>query len=265
MNTYPEVDGGMMEPALHRSSTLAREDLRVTRSERMSSRVLIVEDEREIADLLAAYVERGGFEVARATNVQDAIRVHAQFRPDLMLLDIGLPGGDGLDVLTTVRRRFDTPVIMVTALDDDVTKLSSLRIGADDYVVKPFNPSEVVERIRAVLRRAHGQTGRRTLNVGELMVDMDARVVTCRGSDGGEDQRLPLTPTEFEILAHMARQPRRAFTRAELLEAAAPDSDAYDRVVDSHLSKLRQKLMAAGCSDMIEPVRGIGYRLWPDS
>lgn len=230
----------------------------------MSARILVVEDEQEIAELLVAYLERGGFEVSRASTVTDAIRVHAQFRPDLMLLDIGLPGGDGLDVLTSVRRRFDTPVIMVTALDDDVTKLSSLRIGADDYVVKPFNPSEVVERVRAVLRRAQGATGRRALNIGSLVIDLDSRVVTCRKGSGAEGERLSLTPTEFEILAHMARQPRRAFTRAELLEAVAPDSEAYDRVIDSHLSKLRQKLNAAGCADMIEPVRGVGYRLWHD-
>ncbi len=181
-----------------------------------------------------------------------------------MLLDIGLPGGDGLDVLTAVRRRFDTPIIMVTAQDDDITKLSSLRIGADDYVVKPFNPAEVVERVRAVLRRSQGSTQRRTLNFGPLLIDTDARVATCRSAEDSEETRLPLTPTEFEILVHMARQPRRAFSRGELLEAASPDSDAFDRVVDSHVSKLRQKLIAAGCADMIEPVRGIGYRLWPD-
>ncbi len=231
----------------------------------MTDRILIVEDEREIAELLAAYVERAGFEVVKAGTVPDAIRAHAQSNPVLMLLDIGLPGGDGLDVLTTIRRRADTPVIMITAHDDEVTKLSSLRIGADDYVVKPFNPSEVVERIRAVLRRAQGATNRRTLSVGTLLIELDARVVSCRNADGDEPVRIPLTPSEFEILAHMARQPRRAFSRAELLEAASPDSDAYDRVVDSHLSKLRQKLAAAGCIDMIEPVRGMGYRLWPAS
>ena len=230
----------------------------------MSHRILIVEDEEEIADLLAAYVARAGFEVSRATNVQAAIRDHAQIRPDLVLLDIGLPGGDGLEVLTTVRRRFDTPVIMVTARDDELTKLSSLRIGADDYVVKPFNPSEVVERIRAVLRRAEGAMGRRSLSVGRLVIELDARIVLCRGDHGAADVRLPLTPTEFEILAHMARQPRRAFSRTEILEAASPDSEAYDRVVDSHLSKLRQKLATAGCAGMIEPVRGLGYRLWSD-
>ena len=228
----------------------------------MSNRILIVEDETEIADLLAAYVRRAGYEVSRAANVQDALRDHAQIRPDLVLLDISLPGGDGVEVLTTIRRRFDTPVIMVTALDDEVTKLSSLRIGADDYVVKPFNPSEVVERIRAVLRRVQGGTGRRAFSVGDLHIDLDSRIASCRRNQG--EQRLPLTPTEFEVLAFMARQPRRAFSRAEILQAVAPDSEAYDRVVDSHLSKLRQKLAAAGCARMIEPVRGVGYRLWSE-
>lgn len=231
----------------------------------MMAKILIVEDEREIAELLTAYLQRGGFEVARATSVQDAIRTHAQFQPDLVLLDLGLPGGDGLDVLTAVRRRMDTPVIMVTALDDEVSKLSSLRIGADDYVVKPFNPNEVVERVRAVLRRSQGASDRRSLMVGSLVIELDARVVTCRAGEGEEPVRLSLTPTEFQILAHMARHPRRAFSRTELLEAASPDSEAYDRVIDSHLSKLRQKLASAGCVDMIEPVRGLGYRLWPDS
>lgn len=230
----------------------------------MSARILIVEDERDIADVLVAYVERAGFSALRAATVTDAINSHGRDQPDLVLLDIGLPGGDGIEVLTAIRRRKDTPVIMLTALDDDVSKLSSFRIGADDYVVKPFNPSEVVERIRAVLRRMRGANNHRLLSVGPLDIDVDARVV-MRRDENGEGTRLNLTPTEFEILAHMARHPRRAFSRAELLDAAAPDSDAYDRVVDSHLSKLRQKLGAAGCADMIEPVRGIGYRLWPGS
>jgi two-component system response regulator AdeR len=228
----------------------------------MTDRILIVEDEREIAEILTLYVENAGFEVARATSFQEAVRQHAQFQPDLMLLDIGLPGGDGLDVLGSVRRRVDTPVIMVTAVDDEVTKLSSLRIGADDYVVKPFNPSEVVERIRAVLRRTRGASARRLLNVGPIEIDLDAHTATC--GPAGQRARLPLTPSEFGILAHLATSPRRAFSRAELLEAVSPDSDAYDRVVDSHVSNLRQKLVAIGCPDLIEPVRGIGYRLWAE-
>ena len=228
----------------------------------MSDRILIVEDEREIAEVLALYVENGGFTVARATTFQEALRQHGQFQPDLVLLDIGLPGGDGIEVLTAMRRKVDTPVIMVTAVDDEVTKLSSLRIGADDYVVKPFNPSEVVERIRAVLRRARGATARRVLTLGLLEIDCDARSATV--VEGGGRTRLQLTPSEFGILAHMARHPRRAFSRAELLDAVSPDSEAYDRVVDSHVSNLRQKLAASGCADMIEPVRGVGYRLWLD-
>lgn len=230
----------------------------------MSGRILIVEDEREIGDILALYLDKGGYQTQRAFSVSEAIRLHAQFRPDLVLLDIGLPGGDGLEVLTTIGNRAGTPVIMVTALDDDGSKLSSLRMGADDYVVKPFNPAEVVERVRAVLRRAQGTSPHRTIGIGNLVVDIDAHAVLRRADDGSGLERLPLTPTEFQIFAHMARQPRRAFTRMELLDAAAPDSDAYDRVVDSHLSKLRAKLNAVGCGDMIEPVRGVGYRLWPE-
>lgn len=228
----------------------------------MNGRIFIVEDEHLIADELEDCVSQAGYQTAHAANADEAIRTHERFRPDLMLLDIGLPGGDGLSVLATIRRRFDTPVIIITGQDDEVTKLAALRVGADDYIIKPFNPSEVVERVRAVLRRAQAQGMRRVINVGELIVDMDARIVTCRGTDGNEDRRLSLTPTEFDLLAHMARQPKRAFGRNELLEAVAPDSEAYDRVIDSHLSKLRQKLNAAGCSDVIEAVRGLGYRLW---
>lgn len=228
----------------------------------MKQPILIVEDEQEIAEVLIAYVTRAGFDVARAASVEEAIRMHAQLRPQLVLLDIGLPGGDGIEVLTAIRRRFETPVIMVSAVQDDITRLSSLRIGADDYILKPFNPAEVVERIRAVLRRAQGMIGQRTLAVGRLLVELDERLATYRDEEADRETLLPLTPTEFAILAHMARQPRRAFSRSELLEAVSPESDAFDRVIDSHLSKLRQKLTAAGCTDMIESVRGVGYRLW---
>lgn len=227
----------------------------------MAETVLIVEDDPEIANVLAAYARRAGYEVAWAAGVVEALRLHGSHAPDLVLLDIGLPGGDGLDVLTEVRRRGDTPVIMVTAVDDDAAKLDSLRGGADDYVVKPFNPSEVIERVRAVLRRSG--SARRVLSVGGVSIDLAARTVCCRGADGAVE-RPTVTPTEFAILAHMAQQPRRAFTRAELLDAAAPGSEAFDRVVDSHLSKLRAKLAQAGCAGLIEPVRGIGYRLWPE-
>jgi two-component system response regulator AdeR len=227
----------------------------------MVAKILVVEDEREIADLLVAYIERAEMQVLRATSVSEAIMIHGQNAPDLVLLDIGLPGGDGLDVLAAIRRRSGTPVIMLTAQGDDVSKLSSFRIGADDYVVKPFNPAEVIERIRAVLRRANGEREPKRLSCGPLSIDLEARLVSCVDGEHAH-RRLNLTPTEFDILAHMARYPRRAFSRAELLEAAAPGSEAFDRVIDSHLSKLRQKLVSVGCKDIIEPVRGVGYRLW---
>lgn len=230
----------------------------------MSDLILIVEDDRDIADLLIAYADRAGFQTSWAANVGDAVQLHARLRPALVMLDIGLPGGDGIDVLTAIRRRDDTPIIMITAVDDDVTKLMSFRIGADDYVIKPFNPSEVIERARAVLRRARGAASARTLVAGNLRIDLDARLAELQLRGGAETLPLALTPTEFEILAHMARQPRRAFSRAELLDAAAPESEALDRVIDSHISKLRAKLSAAGLAGMIQPVRGIGYRLAPD-
>ncbi|OWK28479.1 response regulator [Sphingomonas mucosissima] len=231
----------------------------------MSELILIVEDDRDIADLLIAYARRAGFRTSWAANVGDAVQLHAQMRPALVMLDIGLPDGDGIDVLTAIRRRDDTPIIMITAVDDDVTKLMSFRVGADDYVMKPFNPSEVIERARAVLRRVQGATRARTLVAGDLSIDLDARLAEVRTDDGSQPLPLALTPTEFQILAHMARQPRRAFSRAELLEAAAPESEALDRVIDSHISKLRIKLSAAGLVGMIQPVRSVGYRLAPNS
>lgn len=229
----------------------------------MASRILVVEDEREIADLILAYLERDGFIAWRVATATEASRIHDRERPDLVLLDIGLPGGDGVDLLRALRMRGDTPVIMVTARDDDATKLASLRIGADDYVVKPFNPSEVVERVRALLRRANGGAARRALGMGPLEIDLEAQVVSYAAGDGGR-RRLALTPTEYALLSHMTHQPRRAFSRAELLAAVSPDSDAFDRVIDSHISNLRAKLAAHDLDRVLEPVRGVGYRLWLD-
>ncbi len=226
--------------------------------------ILIVEDEPQISRILCSYLEREGYRTVTAQDGEVALIHHQSLKPDLVLLDVGLPKRDGFSVLADLRARGMTPVIMTTARAEDLDKLSALRIGADDYVVKPFNPAEVVERVRAVLRRAQGTSPSRTISIGSLVVDLNAHAVLRRADDGSGLERLPLTPTEFQIFAHMARQPRRAFTRMELLDAASPDSDAYDRVVDSHLSKLRAKLNAVGCGDMIEPVRGVGYRLWPE-
>lgn len=225
----------------------------------MTALVLIAEDEPEIAEILGAYLSREGFRTASAADGRVALDLHAALKPDLVLLDVGLPKVDGWTVLGELRRRGETPVIMITALDQDIDKLQALRIGADDYVVKPFNPVEVVARAKAVLRRAGGGGAARVLRVGRLELDLESYVARSLGS--GRDEKLTLTLTEFRILAHMARSPTRVFSRGELADACLNGQDVLERTVDSHLSKLRRKLDDAGAADLLQGVRGVGYRL----
>ncbi|WP_280188672.1 response regulator [Delftia sp. PS-11] len=226
--------------------------------------VLVVEDEPGIASVLTAYLERDGLRSRMAQDGQEALQLFRQLRPDLVLLDIHLPGMDGIDVLRAIRDEGQTPVIMVTALADDVDKLLALRLGADDYVVKPFNPPEVVARVRAVLRRtqARKSPAPAPIRVGPIEIDAEAHSAVVY-DEAGRAQPLPLTLTEFRLLACLAAQPRRCFSRSHLIEHCLPESDALERVIDSHLSKLRRKLQLAGQEGLIETVRGIGYRLWP--
>jgi two-component system response regulator AdeR len=178
-------------------------------------------------------------------------------KPDLVLLDIMLPEMDGMEVLRRIRGEGNTPVIMVTARTEDLDKLLGLELGADDYISKPFSPREVVARVKAVLRRSiAAETSKGVLRVGLLEVDTE-RVLAKAGQ-----QRLDLTPTEFRLLETLARVPGRAFSRMELLEAALPESDALERVVDVHMKNLRRKLEGAGAPYLLETVRGVGYRLW---
>lgn len=221
--------------------------------------ILIVEDEPEIAEILEAYLARDGFRTVRAGDGVTALQHHRMLRPDLVVLDVKLPKADGFEVLAELRRRGDTPVIMATALAEDLDKLSALRIGADDYVVKPFNPLELVARARAVLRRTQARSARDLLRLGPLEIDPQAYAVAVVGET--ESRSLDLTLTEFRLLEHMARAPRKVFSRAELLDACLPDGDALERTVDSHVSNLRRKLEAAGALDLLEGVRGVGYRL----
>lgn len=225
----------------------------------MSALVLIAEDEHEIADIIRAYLEREGYRTIHAGNGQIALEFHRALRPDIVLLDVSMPKQDGWEVLSELRRRGSTPVIMITALDQDIDKLQALRIGADDYVVKPFNPVEVVARVKAVLRRSGGGENAAVLRAGPVEIDTDAhmaRVVT-----EGETVHLALTLTEFRLLVHMARAPTRVFTRGDLVDACLPGGDALDRTVDSHVSKLRRKLEEAGVEGIPVGVRGVGYRL----
>ena len=224
--------------------------------------ILIVEDEPQIADILVAYFAREGFRTVTAGNGDLALQHHQMLSPDLVVLDVKLPRRDGFEVLAALRARGSTPVIMATAMGEDLDKLSALRIGADDYVVKPFNPVEVVARAKAVLRRTQGGgTAAALLRVAGLTVDMSAHSASLQTGDGPA-QALNLTLTEFRMLSFMARSPRKAFSRAELLDACLPpDGEAIERTVDSHVSKLRKKFEAAGGQGWLEGVRGVGYRL----
>jgi two-component system response regulator AdeR len=223
--------------------------------------ILIAEDDADITAILEAYLAREECRTVTASNGTLAAQHHRMLQPDLVILDIGLPALDGFGVLAEIRRRGDTPVIMVTARAEDLDKLSALRIGADDYVVKPFNPLEVVARVKAVLRRTSGAVaGERLQRWGAI--EIDANAYAARVADGACRWRaLDLTLTEFRLLAHMIRTPKKAFSRAELLDACMPDSDALERTVDSHIANLRRKLEAAGLDGYCQGVRGIGYRL----
>lgn len=225
--------------------------------------ILIAEDEPEIADILAAYLARGGLRTLHAADGRRALELHLSLKPDLILLDVQMPQVDGWQVLAEVRHRGDTPVIMLTAMDQDIDKLTGLRIGADDYVVKPFNPAEVVARTQAVLRRSMSRGGRedrRVLRAAPFEIDLDDHEV--RVLIEKQQHALVLTLTEFKLLAHLARAPKRVFSRAELLATCLPEGDALERTVDSHISKLRKKLEDVGVKGIPVGVRGVGYRLW---
>ncbi|AHK45459.1 MULTISPECIES: response regulator [Ensifer] len=220
--------------------------------------ILLVEDEPEIAQILDAYLVRDGFRTVRAADGETALTHHSVLSPDLILLDVRIPRLDGFEVLARIRRESNTPTIMVTALAEDLDRLAGLRLGADDYVVKPFNPQEVVARVNAVLRRTRNGAGATILRFENVEVDLDAHAAFI--DDSGKRRSLPLTLSEFRILAHMIRRPTHAFDRADILDACLPDSDALARTVDTHVANLRRKLEDLGACGFFTAVRGVGYR-----
>jgi DNA-binding response OmpR family regulator len=225
-----------------------------------SKRILVVEDDADSASVLEAYLRRDGFQVAIAKDGERGVQMHAQWKPDLVLLDVMMPKLTGTDVLSQIRRSSETPVIMLTAVGDEPDKVGALRYGADDYVVKPCSPNEVMARVHAVLRRSGANrpaTGR--LQFERLSVDLDA-VVACVADPAHGTITLDLTPAEFNILATLLKTPFKAFTRAELLEICLPRSDALERVVDAHVHNLRRKLEQHGISNVMVTVRSVGYR-----
>ncbi|GAB4287946.1 MAG: response regulator transcription factor [Coriobacteriia bacterium] len=225
----------------------------------MTRSVLVVDDNEKIVEVLAAYLVQEGFEVRTAADGESAVHEVEQKRPDIALLDVMLPGVDGIELTRRFQREHDLPVILVTAKSDEVDRLIGLEIGADDYITKPFSPREVVARVKAVLRRVEGNRGATegALRVGALEVDPERREVRI-----GE-RRIDLTKTEFDILATMARHPGRVYTRLQLLEAASGDAyEGYERTVDAHIKNLRRKLE----DDPREPrfvktVFGVGYKV----
>lgn len=220
-------------------------------------KILIIEDEIELVRVLRSYLERSNYKVISSGKGDLGLALWVQEQPDLVILDLNLPGMDGLDIAREIRRKTDTPIIMVTARVEETDRLIGLELGADDYITKPFSPREVVARVRAVLRRAGAQAAKnRLMRFSGLEIDLDAHKVT---QSGGE---IDLTPSEFTLLETMAAQPGRVFSRLQLLEATQGDAyKGYERTIDAHIKNLRAKIEPDSKNPIyIETVFGIGYR-----
>ncbi len=219
--------------------------------------ILIVEDEPQIARLVRDYLEHAGFAALVAGDGEAALHQVRAAKPDLMVLDLGLPGLDGLDVTRTVRAFSAMPIIVLTARGGEADRIVGLELGADDYMVKPFSPKELVAGVRAVLRRTDGtQQAPDVVRAADLVIDVPAMRVSAAG------QRVDLTPTEFQLLVALARRPGRVLTRGQLLEAVRGVAfDSYERAIDAHVKNIRRKLEAReGAPSYIETVYGVGYR-----
>jgi DNA-binding response OmpR family regulator len=220
-------------------------------------KVLVVDDEPKIVQLARDYLEHAGFAVVVAYDGKGALVSARAHKPDLVVLDLGLPELDGLDVARTIRQESNVPIVMLTGRSEESDKLVGLEIGADDYITKPFSPKELVARVRAVLRRTERpRTDAEILRVGEVMLDVPRMRATVA------DRLIELTPTEFQLVTTMAREPGRVFTRAQLLDAVHGVAfESYERAIDAHVKNIRHKLEP----DPTRPrylltVYGVGYR-----
>lgn len=227
----------------------------------MTVRILVVDDDKQIVRLVKSYLEKENFSVLTAYDGEDAMRVIRTERPDLIVLDLMLPKHDGYEITRWMRsdeHLAATPILMLTARVQDEDKILGLEIGADDYLSKPFNPREVVARVRAILRRTHqAPSGPHLLEIGELSLDIDQHTVTCK------KKMLELTRTEFELLRVLMENPNHAFTRAELLEQAVGyEYEGFERTLDSHIKNLRKKIeIDPSKPQLIETVFGVGYKM----
>ena len=222
-------------------------------------KILVVDDEPKIVQLARDYLEHAGMSVVTANDGKFALSVARVEKPDLIVLDLGLPQMDGLDVTRSLRKESNVPIIMLTARGEESDKLVGLELGADDYIVKPFSPKELVARVRAVLRRLdalHPNAAAETIRVADVVLDVPRMRVTIAGKD------IELTPTEFQLLATLAREPGRIFTRAQLLDAVRGISfDSYERAIDAHVKNIRRKIEPNGREPRyILSVYGVGYK-----
>src|SRR5438132_3699940 len=221
-------------------------------------RILVVEDEMQIARTLRDYLEVAGYEVTVVGDGGAALASARGERPDLVVLDLGLPTIDGLDVARELRRTATTPIVMLTARGEESDRIVGLELGADDYLVKPFSPKELVARVRAVLRRTASTSagGSEVLRAGEVQVDVPRMRVSVAG------RPVDLTPTEFQVLVTLVREPGRVFTRGQLLDAVHGVAfESYERAIDAHVKNIRKKIEpAAGRPRYVLTVHGVGYR-----
>jgi two-component system alkaline phosphatase synthesis response regulator PhoP len=219
--------------------------------------ILVVDDEKRIAHLVRDYLENAGLQAIVAYDGKTAMAQFRHERPDLVVLDLNLPGMDGLDVARAVRQERNTPIIMLTARVEEMDRILGLELGADDYVSKPFSPRELVARVRAVLRRAGGdEPAAPLLRVGDLAIDTEKRLVTQNG------EAIDLTTTEFNLLVVLARSPGRVFSRMELLDRVQGEAfEGYERTIDVHVKNLRKKIeLDPRHPTYILTVYGAGYR-----
>jgi two-component system, OmpR family, alkaline phosphatase synthesis response regulator PhoP len=220
--------------------------------------ILVVDDEPRIVQIVRDYLQHGGFAVLVASDGPSALRTARTGHPDLIVLDLGLPGQGGLDVARALRRDGDVPIIMLTARSEESDKLVGLELGADDYMTKPFSPKELVARVRSVLRRVEGTSRKSdTIRVGS---DVSLDVPRMEARFAG--RRVDLTKTEFQLLATLARQPGRVFTRAQLLDAVRGVAfESYERAIDAHVKNIRRKIEPDPRSPRyLQTVFGVGYR-----
>ena len=223
--------------------------------------ILIIEDEPELVKVLRSYLEQSGFTVLTATRGDTGLSTWEHKKPDLVILDLNLPGMDGLDVAREIRRKANTPIIMLTARVEETDQLIGLELGADDYIPKPFSPRIVVARVRALLRRSDITPSQPDiLHISDLEIDLEGHTVVRGG------KWIDLTPTEFNLLATMASQPGRAFSRLQLLEASQGIAyEGYERTIDAHIKNLRAKIEPDPKNPRyIETVFGVGYRFIKD-